>query len=339
MRRSFPIIGLHKAAASHGRAGVLAGVLLVSCSVPSQQSLSVAAQTHPHPSVAEMRLPAVARLADAGQDGTGVAGSLYAKQGATLVNEYALPNVGNQPPTCKDTVPSDYYASGIGVNAQHVLYVSRPYYRTIRTFRPRCGGAGPTLSDPNGFPADVAFDNTKNNTVYVADDTSGGIDVYDKGALSPTRTLTNSACVNSAGVAVDRFGNVFQSCRTNNKIIAYPGGRRAGSNVLGITGLSDPRGLEFDLNNNLIVFNETSGILVYAPPYKGAPKRRIGVQGGAPYGKLDATNRNLYVDDNANGNRAVAIYAYPSGTYEYRITNVVKRDNGYGIAIDPPSPN
>ena len=344
MRRSFPIVGLERAAAYRALAAAIAVALFAGCSGAGRQSLSVSAQTQsqqkqPQPSVAEIRPPAADLLAGADQDSARVAGGLYVKQGADHVNEYALPNSSNKPPACKDILPKDYYETGIGVNAQHILYITRPYYRTIRTFRPNCGGAGPTLSDPNGFPADVAFDNTKNNTVYVADNSSGGIDVYDKGAILPTRVLTGSTCAASAGVAVDRFGKVFQSCRVNNTLIEYPGGLRTGSKVLGVTGLSDPRGLEFDLNNNLIVFNVTSGILVYAPPYKGAPKRRIGAQGGTLYGKLDAANRTLYVDDTVNGNRVVNVYAYPLGTYEYRITTGLKGDNGYGIAVDPPSPN
>jgi hypothetical protein len=91
----------------------------------------------------------------------------------------------------------------------------------ILTFGSNCGAAGPTLNDPNGQPVDVAFDNAK-DIVYV-DNESGDIAVYENGATSPTRTLSNPENQQAQGVAVDAHGNLFQT-DFNNNIIEYPGG-------------------------------------------------------------------------------------------------------------------
>jgi hypothetical protein len=261
-------------------------------------------------------------------------GSLYvAQQGDTATYEFVLPNKQNEPPNCSDPLPN-YGATGIGVNAQHVLYIPLLTAQTILTFQPNCGAAGPTLNDPNGEPVDVAFDNA-NNIVYVDDYSANRVDVYENGATSPTRTLSNPAVYATEGIAVDRHGSVFQSSLTPN-IVEFPKGLQKNSKVLGLTGLSFPIGLEFDRKGNLIVIDEVNGILVYAPPLRGAPKKIIIPQDGSAYGKLDAANRNLYVSD--LGHHAVDVYAYPSLKYKYTISNGLGR-LVTGVAVDPPAPN
>jgi len=330
--------------------------MLAGCSGAGQQTPLVPDQTQSQQSVVRQgvnpAVPAASMLADissadaglslgASQDGATGAGGLYVAQvQAHFVNEYALSDSKNGPQKCKDVLPT-YGVYGIGVNARHVLYVpivgsyGKPH--KILTFGPNCGKAGPTLDDPNGSPIDVAFDNT-NDTVYVADIDTRGIDVYEKGATSPTRTLHNSALVSSPGVAVDSHGNVFQSGHNSANVVEYFGGRQQGNKVLPLTGLNNPYGLEFDVKGNLIVIDGFSGILVYAPPFSGPPIRTIIAKGPSLYGKLDLANRNLYVSDGSYGNLPVDVYAYPSGKYEYSISNGLSQ-NTTGIAVDPASPN
>jgi hypothetical protein len=208
----------------------------------------------------------------------------------------------------------------------------------ILTFGANCGPPGPTLSDPNGQPSDVAFDNKKDNIVYVSDTKTNGIDVYEKGATSPTRTLYNSAITGAFGVAVDGEGNVYQAGANSAKIVEFPHGKQSGSAVLSVTGLSRPIGLEFDVKGNLLVIDYNVGVLVYTPPFNGAPARTISTKGSSAFGKLDKTNQNVYVGDLQSG--SADVYAYPSGTYEYSITKGLKRKNSVeGIAVDPPSAN
>lgn len=269
-------------------------------------------------------------------------GGLYvAQEGDYATYEYHLPNKLNKPPKCSDTLPN-YGASGIGVDAKRVLYIPLFTTKTILTFKPNCGHAGPTLNDPNGEPIDVAFDNTK-NIVYVDDYSTNRIDVYENGATSPTRTLSNPAVNITEGIGVDAQGDVFQSSfgSVTPSIVEYPKGHQKNSKVLGLTGLSSPVGLEFDLKGNLIVIDEgiystPPEILIYAPPFKGAPKKTIVPQDGSAYGKLDAANRKLYVSD--IGHHSVDVYAYPSLKFKYTISNGLGGLTS-GVAVDPPAPN
>ena len=141
-----------------------------------------------------------------------------------------------------------------------------------------------------------------------------------------------TAGVNSPfGVAVDGAGNVFESGAPTANIAEYPKGHQTGNKILGVTGLLSPEGLEFDVKGNLIVFDLFAGILIYAPPYKGAPTHTITPKGKPVYGKLDKANRNLYVSNNSNG--SADAYAYPSGNFEYSITNGLSASKGVeGIA-------
>lgn len=215
---------------------------LVPDQTQSQQSSarqSVNAAVAAAPTLTDIRTPGADPSGGAGQDSATVPGGLYVAQvQAHSVNEYALPDNKNGPPKCKDILPA-YGVYGIGVNARHVLYVplvgtfGQPH--KILTFGPNCGKAGPTLDDPNGSPIDVAFDNT-NDTVYVADIDTRGIDVYEKGATSPTRTLHNDQLVSSPGVAVDSHGNVFQSGHDSANIVEYFGGKQQGNKILPLTG-------------------------------------------------------------------------------------------------------
>ncbi|MEO6991117.1 MAG: SBBP repeat-containing protein [Candidatus Baltobacteraceae bacterium] len=329
--------------------------VLVGCA-GNQQTMPLAGPQTPHESFAQQGMrppplaaslmsvispPAADLVIGAGQDNATAAGGLYVAQyKINLVNEYALPDTKNDPPKCVDAVPGpEGYVNGVGVNAQHVLYVPGFYAgkAQVLTFAANCGSAGPTLNDPNGFTVDVAFDNAK-GTVYVADPSTNGIDAYAKGATSPTRTLSSSVIQRPYGVAVDRVGNVFLSGTTSSNVVEFPKGHQKGSRVLGLTGLKFPVGLEFDLKNNLIVIDDSAGILIYAPPYSGAPNHTFATKGTADYGKLDAANHNFYVNNLSNG--SADVYAYPSGKYRYSITNGLSVNNTVtGIAVDPPSPN
>lgn len=309
--------------------------VLAACSGAGQQSLSLPMQSQSQQSVLRGSMITADPVADAS---TTVAGGLYvAQMTENFVREYTLPNKGNMAPRCTDTF-AQTDVNGIGVNAKRVLYVPDGGARKILTFAPNCGAAGPTLIASHGRPTDVAFDNTANNTVYVADSSTNCIDVYDKGATLPTRTLCNAAIKGSLGDAVDAQGNVYQSGVSSANIARYLKGQQTGSTILGLTGLKNPVGLEFDTKGNLIVIDSSNGILIYAPPYKGAPTKRISTKGSSFYGKLDAANLNLYVGDFTFG--SADVYSYPSGTFEYSITNGLNLNNGItGVAVDPPSAN
>ena len=54
------------------------------------------------------------------------------------------------------------------------------------------------------------------------------------------------------------------------------------------------------------------------------------------YAKLDAANHLQYNSDYYN--RKIDVYAYPSGTYKYSITNSVP-SNPSGVAVGPGRPH
>lgn len=258
-------------------------------------------------------------------------GGLYVYQSTDSLPEYSLPDKKNRGPRCSDSLPNAG-VNGIAVDAHRILYVPLSSGEVL-TFGPDCGAPGPTLVDPNNDLGDVAIDNEK-NTVYVSNLSSGNIDVYKNGATSPTGVLSNSQYSGHGygfGVAVDRFGNVFNSGPT---IVEFPHGHNKGSKALALSGLIGSQGLSFDRNDNLLVTNEYN-IAIYAPPYSGAPKQTITTQPFCTYSALDSKNKNLYVSEQTNN--AVNVYAYPSGKFEYSITIGTQQGYLQGVALDPPS--
>jgi hypothetical protein len=258
-----------------------------------------------------------------------VPGGMYIEESLDSLPEYSLPDKKGLGPRC--SVSTKGAANGIAVDANRILYV--PYNvnsaHGVQTFGPDCGAEGPTLVDPDSDVGDVAIDNKK-NTVYVSNISTGNIDVFANGATMPTSSLSNSQYSgNGFGVAVDRFGNVYNSGGT---IVEFPHGQNKGSKALALSGLISPQGLSFDNNDNLLVTNEYN-IAIYAPPYSGAPTQTIGTQAFCVYSALDKKNKNLYVSEQTNN--AVDVYAYPSGTFEYSIP--IPQRYVQGIALDPAS--
>jgi hypothetical protein len=259
-------------------------------------------------------------------------GGLYVAQfGTGFVTEYPIPAKGAHP-RCSDSLPAGGI-NGIAVDSHRMLYVPYNLNSThdVVTFGPDCGASGPTLVDPNGEVGDVAVDN-KRNAVYVSNANTGNIEVYKNGATLPTGELSNSQYHGSGfGVAVDRYGNVFNSGGT---IVEFPHGHNKGSKALALSGLTGPLGLSFDSSNNLLVTNEYN-IVIYAPPYTGAPKQTITTNPFCLYSAVDAQNKNLYVSEQTNN--AVDVYTYPSGAFEYSITSGIQPHAVSGVALDRPS--
>jgi hypothetical protein len=253
-----------------------------------------------------------------------IPGGLYVSAfTATAINEYKIPNKLNGAPKCTDGPSSA--PNGINVDSHRTLWDPDGGTRTIIPFAPNCGGAGTALSDPNGQPADVAFDGTK---MYVAD-VSGAVDVFTSGVL--TGQLTNPAITGSSfGVAVIQH-NVFLSS-TANVIVEFAGGLEPGA-ALALTGTSVPGGITGDQHHNLIVTDLGNGFLVYAPPYSGAPIKTQAWVGASVYAHLDKTHEFLYAGDFANG--SADVYTYPGLHYKYSVTNgLIQSQDVEGVGVD-----
>jgi hypothetical protein len=255
-----------------------------------------------------------------------VKGGVYAGQfSASVINEYGLPNKHNKAPRCTDGPTSA--VNGLGYDSTtRTLWDPDGGTRTLIPFKKNCGGAGTPISEANGQPSDIAVDG---NTLYVADNSASTIDIYTGGVY--TGSLSNGACSTDFVDAVDQH-NVFEACQSD-VITEYPGGTGGGT-VLGITGMTLPGGITFDNAHNLIVVDLLANeILVYAPPYSGAPTSSGADVGESTYVAINAANTALYVGDFANS--SIDVYSYPSLAYEYSITNgLTPGDDTEGVAVD-----
>jgi hypothetical protein len=250
---------------------------------------------------------------------------------ATTINAYKIPDSGNHAPKCTDSPINS--PNGINMGPNRTLWDPDGGTRTIIPFAKNCGGEGtPIASFNSNQPSDVAFNTA--GTMYVANTTGGGADVYVGGVYSTS--LTNAAFngLDCFGVAVDKAGDVFVSSNSN-VVVEFVGGAEPGVVLTssGMTGTSAPLGMAFDKHQNLILIDINNGILVYAPPYTQAPSKTQAAHGSSAYGHLDKTNEFLYVSDFAVG--SVDVYSYPGLHYKYSITNGLVQGNIVeGVAVD-----
>ena len=258
---------------------------------------------------------------------------------AQQVNLYALPDSANLPPTC--TFATNF-SKGMAVDSVGRLWVTNTGSHQVTTYRKgTCHRTKLTLNEPNGVPFDVAI--SRNDTVYVADivDSAGNhgvVSVYKKGATTPSSTLTDDGMTTARAVAIDKLGNVFVSCvkeRQSACIIEFANGQMPGKYLDVQVGIA--AGLEFDTQQNLLVDDPGAReIKSFAPPYEGTRTTAFPLRGSSDFGKLDAANQNFYASNFSQGR--VDVFSYPSGTYEYSISNGLVQSNAViGIAVDPGS--
>jgi sugar lactone lactonase YvrE len=314
--------------------GAVAVAMLAGCSGLGQSSAvpnSQASLGSIRPSAAA---PAAVLLGGDLFEDAKAASSLYVAQSiATSINDYAIPDPQNKPPTCE--VGPVSFVGGVGVNALHDVYVTGGY--TLSVFPPKCGPAISTVTIPDhNTSTDAAF-NEKTKTAYVGTANSGTVYPIKYGATSFGKALNCSNFGGSFGVGVDREGNVYATGKQDfaGIIVEWPGGKRK-CKTLAVTGLNTPIGIEFDSKDNLITVDTGSGLIdIFKPPYTGAATRTISSKGSFPqYGKLDSTGTNLYVGSQGDGN--VDVYTYATGRYEYTITSGLNESGVLGVAVDPP---
>ena len=266
--------------------------------------------------------------------------NVYASEfNPSVTNRYALPDSTNVAPKCSIATNS---VNGLGVDVAGTLWVPQGTVNLVTTYaKGTCRAAALTLNEPNGQPADIAF--SAAGTVYVSDifgpgNAPGLISVYAKGASAPSSTLTDPSIEEADGVAVDKAGDVFLSTyhasSGTSTVVEFKKGKMPGR-TLALSGFSQGIGLEFDAAQNLIAVDYSAGLVEsFAPPYAGAPFATFPTKGSSLFGKLDRANKNLYVSDSTNG--AIDVYAYPTGTYEYSISNGLTQANFVeGVAVDP----
>jgi hypothetical protein len=325
---------------------------------PSAQSRAVSPMSFPRPlslaDVANLHVGRNSGLAPVNLlDPAVVKPQMYVSQygqAASLegqVNDYGPTNKKNKKPLCID--PDLNEVNGIEVDSSNELWIPMETLQGVSQVvsqAPHCGKAGVTLTDPNGEPADIAW-NTKSGITYVSDIVSNGsnagdISVYPKGATSPNSKLTYSGVFVSVGVAVDSKGNVYQSYFSSlsggaGGVVEFAGGKMPGKPLKTVSQtVTVPGTITLDKNDNMIITNQTTDTLyVYAPPYTKAPTSSFSLQGQSVQCSLNKAATDIACAD-ASLNE-VDVYAWPAGTYQYSFNKGLNPSTqAIGIAQDPP---
>jgi hypothetical protein len=160
---------------------------------------------------------------------------------------------------------------GMDIDPAGNLYVSNGNASEVLVYPPGASSPTTTLTDPVGFPVDVAIGS--DGTVYVAYVWSsrgnpGSVAVYAPGATTPTSVLRYQGFVQVAGVALDRSGNVFVSYDQSNGKFGTVAEFPAGSSNPVATNISVGAvgGIGFDkAGHMLLVDQEAPSLNVYTP--------------------------------------------------------------------------
>jgi hypothetical protein len=271
-------------------------------------------------------------------------GVMVTEFSSTTSQEYKVPNPTNKPPFC--TLSGLSAPNGVGIQPG-----SRNFYdpdggsRTVIIHKPACGAqVGVALSDPNGQPADVAFNDTTGtryvSNIFNSGGAAGSIQVYKKTDTTPSSQLSDPTFFELFGLDTDHSGNVwitFSDSSGVGHLAEFIGGKMP-AHIHNITGLSRPGGVEIAKSKLMIIVDintSTPQAGIYKPPYTGAPTKIIPLKNAAVWGMLDLANKNLYVVSFASS--SLDVYKWPSGTYEYSVTNgIPSGSNAEGVAVDLP---
>jgi len=297
------------ACAANGVSPTVAGTSLTA---PSTFTDAVARATQP---ATRAHHPAWMKFATEGPQGV-----IYVSSVDSDVLAFARKNPNGDGPLCSIPVAGQVF--GLGVDPSGNLWAADNNGNafSVQEFGRRCGMPGATLSDP-GFPSDVTFDSK--GTAYVSnfEESSGpgSIEVYKKGAKSPTGSLSDPSILEALNAATDRSGDLFATIVEPSNayaVIEFPGGAMPGS-VLGITGFKEGWSMIIDSENNLIVddIGNPSQLDVYPPPYTGAPARTISLMDQSESCVLAQHQKRIYCGDDIHD--TIDVYAYPSGKYRY----------------------
>jgi hypothetical protein len=236
----------------------------------------------------------------------------------------AYPRTNRQGKSAFCSISPGGFALGLATDRRGNLWVAlegQGSQYSVQEFGRDCGKPGTVLSDP-GTAANVAFG--PGGTTYVANNLqisppgNGLIEVYAKGATSPTGALTDSSIQQADYVTTDAAGNVYAATvQQSNQyaVIEFPGGAMPGT-VLKISGFEMPEALLFDRDQNLIVVSEggNNQLVIYPPPYNGSPSRTVPLRGPSQGCALGQHEAHIFCSDGFGG---VDVYAYPAGTYQY----------------------
>lgn len=152
---------------------------------------------------------------------------------------------------------------GLFVDSKANLWVVNQGPHQVLEFAPGVPTPVLTLSDPAGYPVDVAVDN-KSGTVYVTNFFNNGsapgvVEVYAKGATSPTATLSDPSMQYAFYDAVDKKGNLYVTFLTSagaGEVLEWTGGTGTAKN-LGIS-LKAPGGIVTTASGALLICDQSA---------------------------------------------------------------------------------
>lgn len=220
------------------------------------------------------------------------------------------------------------------------------YHRaTITPFR--------TLSDPNGKPAGVCGNNNKSEVIAtdIISNTGGDgqtINIYDRGATTPSTVLTDPNASDLYECAVDSHGNLFVTLSTVNypyggELDEFPKGST--TPVVLSTNFLYPIGITIDKYNAISVvdfegqdypYYYSSKVYLFDPPYTQGPAYSYDVNNAAFIeAALNKAQTQLWVANSINDPSAQS-YSYPHGTFE-NATSSSGLKYPDGIALSPAS--
>ena len=259
----------------------------------------------------------------------------------------AYPTNTATPPTSPiETISGLAGPGGLAVDSSGNLYVIEDSANDVKIFAPGASMPFKTLVGlPNQSLASIAVD--ANRTVYVSV-AFGGINVYVRGATTPSYTLSDPTILNTFGLAVDGAGNVLVSFTSPNtpgiRFGAFPAsttlGARLGVNffhALPIDAGGAPVGAIVDKYGNLIISDPAGVVKIYQPDVLTAGfSFAAGLSGAACALALTSGNHHLFAVPEFTS--VIYKYSYPAGKLEQTInlpnTTPLFR---YAIATSPAS--
>jgi serine/threonine-protein kinase len=265
-------------------------------------------------------------------------GHIYSSSfGANTVTYYNK-GAGPNNPVAGSLTGSFENPEGMAVDKAGNLYVTNSNAKNVLVYPPGATSASLTLTDPNGFPDDIAFGS--DGTAYVANlwapmGNPGSISVYPPGATTPSTTLNDQAFVQVVGVALDKHNNVFVSYDQTNGAHGTVVEFRAGSSTPTATNivLGSAGGIGFDKAGRMLVIDQAAPTLNVYHPGSSTPATQLPLPGASLYFSWAKSLKRIYVADYALGEIDVFDYTPAKLTLINTITNgIVASDNNLGIA-------
>jgi hypothetical protein len=286
------------------------------------------------PSAPSALAPAVAH--DAG-------GLIYASSwGGNTVNYYDK-GTGPNNPIAGSLSGSFSNPWGMAVDKSGDLYVANAEDQNVLVYAKGSTSPTTTLTDPNGFPCDVAVGS--DGTVFVANGSgpigaSGNVLIYTSGNTRPGQQLSNSHFLHVAGVALDKNGNVFVSYNGQadgtGGVVEFHAPKFSNTTNMHVK-LGYAGGVGFDGKGHLLVIDQEGPTLNVYNVGKRKPVAKLTLPGTSWFFAFNQDSTQLYVADSQLGEIDVFRYTPTALKQTNKITNGESpSQSDYGVVDTPP---